>query len=378
MFMSKFNETDVLDAFRSEKPKKTVFGNYRIDGNTLEYRAQTSVDAPKWYNAGTYKDARAKIGALIREHDGKLTNDGKTVLLESLTQNSSVGKLKIQHTESNIVARKIKNADGTWEYIGNSDILDLVGRTVSYGNESRNTVNTEIQRHMRNASFLMLPLGDFEDADFSTFCILDRGISLNVTFEESTSEWSHSARFAYGDISATLFRLENNTYLFDCDKREAAFKKLNTFVTRVSNETKTIAAAYLSLKPVVVRDAERDGKQVGRIGKYFFIESEAPKVREFTIDEKLKILAGNCSYSIDQNIIETLVPGAVVRTQPYKELTDLIPQNRALGAKFNVPKLLAQDGRIYCNGRVTGPKNATLDLGNEWAIAVERVNHEKP
>lgn len=375
---SKFSEHEILSAFLAEKPDKTVFGNWRIDGNKLIYRAQSSKDAPRWHDQKDFNKSLAEINEMIRDYDGKLVDsEGRTVLAESLTKDTPNYRMRLVYWETNLVAQKITGADGVVNYLGNSDILPLVGRTVAYGNVSENRYETEMQQEMRARNFVMLPMSDFASADFSTFKTLDTSPGLNVTVKEGYNRSETTSKYFPG---ARLFTLENTHYLYDIDRRETRYGHYNVFLTKLPSDAGTIDAAYETLKPQVVKDAEAKGLNVKRQGRMFFIPSEAPKLREFSTEERMYILGAKAGYDLEPQIVEYLTGKNIRGDKGADALIKHIPRRIVMSCargSYDLATAIEIDGVTYCKGPVDSNKRAKLHLDN-WHIVVPRIGAAKP
>jgi hypothetical protein len=180
----------------------------------------------------------------------------------------------------NVIALRIDRPDEIL-FIGNSSILPLVGRTVSFGRESRNSSVTEVQTRL-SRYIQMIPFSVFTEAglNLTNIQILDRGPEKEVTRTETKTVKDKEVKF---DVKvhftgASLFKVDGRTFLFDLDQREIKHKIFNAFLVELTNEVSTVADAYQSLKPQAVVDAEKAGLEVLRQGEWFFI----PVAREFT------------------------------------------------------------------------------------------------
>lgn len=374
----KYTIDEILGNFRAQKPKKTVFGNYRIEENSLIYRAQTSEKwSLSWHDADSFKEFKKATGEKLREVDGKLLDrDGKIVLLESLTPNSRTGHLTIQYSEENYIAQKVPLENGETIFLGNISTLDLIGRTVSYGNESRNTSETDIQRAMKLLGFNMLKLSDFRDSDFSTFECLELGPEKSTLIEsESGNYWSKQRHETLVKYRAMLFRIDGAVYLSDVDRRESIYKKLRYFVTEVSKNSKTIRDAYESLKPKAVRDAEAKGLDVKRIGNIFAIPCDAPKIPELTLEERFTVLAEASGYSLTESDIKHICGESYSKTRRDADaILEKVPRKRDIpGRGYTFALSIRLDGVLYAKDSISSTNRAELGL-KQWHIIVDAKN----
>lgn len=365
---------EILGAFRADKTRKTTFGNYRIEGDALIYRAQSSEEAKRWHGTDEFSPARKLIGERIKETDGKLVDaDGKLVLLESLTAHSNSRGLRIQFFETETVARKATLSDGTKVFFGNTEVLELIGRTISYGNESRNRSETEIQQVMKNSGYLMLPLSEFEKRDFSTFKQVEVGPEYTVSYTGYTKvSWRVTERPMQACVRAYLFTIEGQSYLYDVDRRESKHGRFRPFLQALAGSPKTIADAYESLKPVQVKMAESQSKSVKRMGNMFFIPCAAPDIPTLTDNERLALLASESL--LDDNIVTYLLKGASPSKKASEELLEKIPRSQAFG-NYAYQCAFKSNGAIYVKGKVESTGRASLNL-DDWHLVVPRVSYK--
>lgn len=185
-----------------------------------------------------------------------------------IVETSGVFKL-----EQNVIAIKTNSL-----FIGNSSILPLIGRKVSFGNERLNSAVTKVQTKL-SEHILMLPFNVFTEAglNLNNVTIIDKGPEEIVVRTEIDKFDSKTGESLYKDVKihftgASLFRVDGKVFLFDIDRVEIKNKIFNPFLVELVNtEVKTIDAAYLSLKPQEVLDAEAKGLKVLRQGEWFFI-----------------------------------------------------------------------------------------------------------
>jgi hypothetical protein len=360
---------EILRAFETAKPKKSVFGNFRIEGDLLLYQSTASENLPaRWTDATSLKEARKEIGAKIRELDGKLieAESGREVLLETLTIDCRPGDYRIQGFEHNLIAVKVEH-NGQKVMLGNSDLLDLVGRRVAYGNDQRNERETEIQVYMRNSGYLMLPMNQLFsrlNREISGISILEIGPSMQF---ESTARvgvgWRGGKEFkTQTDCRAVLFQAKGKTYLADVDRRESRHGRYFAFLNEVSG-CESIADAYESMIP-----AEAKGKDAKRIGSLFLVPSETPRMPELTLEERLIILAEK-TYGLSKQDVNYVVGPYVsgsVSPDSEKLSTDLlkkVPRRGDVGG-YSVETVLVIDGETFCKGKVEGKDRAGMQLSS--------------
>ncbi len=372
----KYSTLEVLRTFQETKPKKLVFGNYRIEGNKLIYRAQTTEECTYCHDRKDFPAWKKLVGEKIAKLDGKLVirETGKTVLLESLTPESKTSGLAVLFYETDLISVKFKIGE-TDEYIyfGNSDILTLVGRTVSYGNVSENREETEIQREMKRMEFHVFP---FNSVDFSDvkFTLLERGLSTPVSDEIGRAYYSERKRVSHDLQGDVLFKLNSETFLAGVDRREIKFHRLNSFLTEISADVSTIADAYETLKPKEVVKAESEGLKVKRVGRLFLIPCDAPELPELTLEEKLCILGESSTYSLSGSDIKYLTGKDYSATKFEKrslQLLKKVPRARSidLGRKYTVETAIDLNKKTYVKGKIESTDRASTEL-ESWHYAI--------
>ena len=176
-----------------------------------------------------------------------------------------------------IIARKINNI-----ILGNASILPLIGRRVAFGNIRENNDETDIQRLMSD-KLSMLPFNVFEEAGLSLekLEIIDKSgeETINRRFDNPDYDYKKkdSPEYIFKDThftGASLYKIEDNYFLFDIDRNEIKHGIFNPFLVKLSKEVKTIKEAYESLKPIEVIEAEKQKLKVVRQGEWFFIPVE--------------------------------------------------------------------------------------------------------
>jgi hypothetical protein len=194
----------------------------------------------------------------------------------------------------NIIALRLTRPSGDL-FIGNSSILPLIGRSVTYGNEHLNRsvqpVQTRLSRYIT-----MIPFSVFTEAnlDLTQIEVLDKGPEETVTRIEQ--KWdARKKEDVPVDVEvhftgASVFRVENKTFLFDIDRREIEHKIFNAFLVELTKPVATVKEAYDSLMPDEVKQALKKGLDVKRQGEWFFIpvkgEFEPVKARPNRWDKK--------------------------------------------------------------------------------------------
>jgi len=336
--------TRLVSEYMAEKRKKKVFGNFRIEGDTLVYNYKPE-----------YSD---------------------------------------QH--QTIIAKTISSPNGPIK-VGNASILKYVGVTNPYGNTSYNhrtlLIQTELEKHIP-----MLPFSVFEETglDTSKLEVLEDSGPEEVLVTVPNPKYSLHQDNPKGIrktiterrhyTGAKLFRIENICFLFDIDRNEIKNKIFNPFLVKLPNEVKTIAQAYESLKPKEVKAAERKKTEVLRQGEWFFIKTRRPKMPKLNAKEKraynlmLKQLKEN--KWVDEEPIGEILGldlswNSHNRTdqEKYRIFIDKIPAPRELQAGPNRPNEVSQGILVkkvwYVSGTVshTGREHKDLELKG-WYRAI--------
>lgn len=180
-----------------------------------------------------------------------------------------------QELGQNIIALKLERQNETL-FVGNSSILPLIGRSVSFGRQSLNGSVTEVQTRL-SRYIQMIPFSVFTEAglNLTEIQILDRGPELTVTRTElrynSETRENDKIDVDVHFTGASLFTVGGKTFLFDIDRREIKHKIFNPFLVELTKNAQTISEAYNGLKPKEVKDAEAKGLEVKRQGEWFFI-----------------------------------------------------------------------------------------------------------
>lgn len=180
-----------------------------------------------------------------------------------------------QELGQDVIALKVERRNETL-FIGNSSILPLIGRSVSFGRESLNRSVSEVQTRL-SRYIQMIPFSVFTEAglNLNEINILDRGpesevVRIERKYDARSRDWKNvDVKIHF--TGASLFTVGQKTFLFDIDQREIKHKIFNAFLVELTTSVKTISEAYQSLKPKEVVDAEKKGLEVKRQGEWFFI-----------------------------------------------------------------------------------------------------------
>lgn len=370
---------DIIKNFTSEKPKKTVWGNFRIENDELLYVTQTTKDAGG--NADDLKNIVEKL------RNGQYFLADKDVEFKNIQAKLDKGeycRFKYSMKDHNTIARKIK-VDGIQVVLGNSSILPLVGRTIAYGNESLNRSETLIQRKLA-VKATMVPFSVFEQAklDLNKYRVIERGPEETAKKTEDYYDYKEDKIAKKVNkvhfTGASLFEVEGQQFLFDIDRREQQHGIFNPFLVELPRKVKTIAEAYQSLKPKVVMDAEKKGLKVLRQGEWFFIPSKGPKQTKLTEKQKLAAIASSAGSWTIKDLKKSFGAKFVnAAIKMGKQAAESLPRALSLQAGQNRPNTvetgLKQGDTTYVTGKVShsGREHADLVLKG-WYTAVPNTS----
>lgn len=299
-----------VQAFLNGKDER--YGKYLCKDKKLIYQCIVTKEINLWRECyeserrnvvlNQFLDA-AKKGIIV------LLNLSIEELENRISRDDNSYDIRYKSLKFNIIAKRLPNG----EFIGNSSVLPLIGRKVAYGNEKLNGKETPVQKYL--SEFVpMLPFNVFEESmlDLESMTILERGHAQNVTrirpngFDRKGKEKFKEEKVHF--TGASLFKVENKTFLFDIDRREIAHKIFNPFLVELTKHAETIKDAYQSLMPDEVQDAMRNKLDVKRQGEWFFIPVNIKSLngkKIFGLDadpskkvwqrETLKLQAGNNS-----------------------------------------------------------------------------------
>lgn len=194
-------------------------------------------------------------------------------------------------------------------------------------------------------------------------------------------------------IGAMVLEVAKRYYLFDVDRRELTFYRFNAFLSELPRPVDTIAEAYDSLIPDIVRKAVANGKKVLRQGEWFFIPAKLPKpikasesdrmVGEDEPDPKKFDLPywrrrdqGSFQKDIDEHLAKIdkrYHESHLQRITDYKAATELYLKARERLAKEN-PKKYARRGELRANNNRPNEVNIYLSIPEGQFVSGE-VTH---
>lgn len=373
--------SEVVENFLSEKPHKTVFGNFRITGDKLIYSCQTQKEL-----AGGTDIERARLVKNVRSGEFELVSpvDASKVMAKSDGKNWSHYRLTYKVTETEVIAVKIKRKGELPFVLGNSSVLKLIGRTVAYGNVNLNRGVTEIQKVLET-KVRMIPFSVFAEAnlDLQKVRIVDQGGAEAVTRRVLAERGYGGSSNKFRDeevhfTGSSLFEVSGRYFLMDLDRKELKHKLFNVFLTEMPKKVSSVAEAYVALKPKEVLEAERKGIPVLRQGEFFFIESKAPKLPKLSGTDKALALVGERSlFKEEEKILSQFLGKKFVKAAIKKaqQIRESIPKPLKLTAgtsrAHEVSMGVQINGLTYVTRKVThsGREHREITL-SRWHVAV--------
>ena len=374
---------EVANSFLSEKPHKTVFGNFRIidDNSRLVYQCQTQKEL-----AGGNDIDRAKLVKCIRSGEYELVSpvDCSEVMAKNDGGNWQHYRVTYKVTETDVIAIKIMRKGEKPLILGNSSILPLIGRVVAYGNVTRNRTVTEIQKVLET-KVRMIPFSVFKElnlalekvkiVDQGTAEIIKRKVLVKQGYgdDKDTYRWE-SVHF----VGPVVFEVEGKQMLLDLDRREVGFGIWNPFVVILNSRVSSVSEAYESLKPKAVKDALKAGLDVKRQGEWFFIPCSAPKLPKLTeLEKALCLYGGDRLFGAEEKALSTAFGKSWLNKMKDKarKLRDAMIKPVSLKAGDNRPNNAEQgikQGKVvYVTGTIThsGREHHPLKL-TTWHQAV--------
>lgn len=386
---------EILNNFKLEKPKKTVWGNYRIDLEKGELIWLTSSKTEKSFSAAfsyewpeNYNKLSKEEQQVFDKEEEKLKNAAKSKAKNEAEKFCKEVKGEIKEYWNDfkviydqklidVIAKKFKNDKGEIVFLGNSSILSLIGRKVAYGRETLNRNETEIQRAMNSNNFTMIPFSVFNEAklDLTKFESIqkekDRKIKVKRFYRWNRKEFIIESRHFTG---AHLFELDGQTYLFDLDRREIKHKIFNPFLVRLKKRVSTIKEAYELLKPNDVKGALKKGLDVKRQGEWFFIPCKGPKLKKLTLAEKISMGFSDFNVvGLTKSEIKKFgkIRSKTLKIAPIPSML-IIGENRPNSVEFAIK----QNKKTFVKGVVShdGREHADLNLKEQWHYAIPNTS----
>lgn len=280
------NESDkiqqVIAAFLNPKPRKKVFGNYRVTpGKRLSYFSQET-ESGTW----TYEQQQAPnvVKREFRETDS---------LAELLKPRYG----KLTHEIESVIAIYAPKADGSNFIAINSDTLSQIGKSCSYGHTSYNQGESTIQERLKVIS---CPI----EKHRISFGAFSKAGSLDTLRLHESDSLGNKLLSVTRDASHVSLLVQPNDVIFELPKVASS-----------------IADALDQITPLKAKGEKRAIQN----GKYFFVpDAIGPKSREFT-DKELLLMHQASNYG----------------TRNLESIADLYPKNEKRGEaliKLYVPQ----------------------------------------
>lgn len=196
-------------------------------------------------------------------------------------------------TAQNIIAIRLTSG----LILGNASILPLIGRSVNFGRENLNSSVSEIQTRISQV-IPMLPFTVFQETglNLSNVKIVCQGPEESVTRKIDNPKYDYQDKEKQPEFidetvhftGSKLFETDGVQFLFDIDRVEILNKIFNPFLVKLSVVADSIQSAYDSLKPEIVKQAEKQGLKILRQGEWFLIPSNETPENENATDKILK------------------------------------------------------------------------------------------
>lgn len=158
--------------------------------------------------------------------------------------------------------------DSQGQVFMNSQVLEVSEFEREFmGNQSM------IQSEIRTIAKYSIPFNVLASADLKLdeTRVLEQGPESTHMIKNNVYRSERTERHFTG---ALLLENSGRKFLMDIDRIEIEHGLFNAFFVEVSKDVNSIAMAYESMKPQVVRDAESAGIEVKRQGEWFFIATD--------------------------------------------------------------------------------------------------------
>lgn len=380
----------LVEQFLSDAPQRTVFGNFRIDKNRIIYQSTFT----KRGNIRDKKELKKFIRKVEKGEIGLISPSLETLKTATAKDLNWGVRVDYREVEQELVAQKFHPGGEDPFVLGNSSVLELVGKHTAYGHVMLNRSVTKIQQVMeRNPKIRMVPFSVFAELklDIDEVRIVESG-SPETVKRRFHDHWDYDEDYNRTQVfrmstdhysGGVLFRVGDTHILVDLDRRELEFGNWNAFAVVLPRPATSIADAYDSLMPDIVRKAIRDGKDVKRIGEWFMIPCPAPKVPKMSETEKaLCLFAGHLYGDEESSLVAAFGAKWVEKAKAMAmKFRGYIAKKTALRAGSNRPnqaELGIQIGKaIYVKGKIThdGRQHEPLIL-KTWHQAVANAAHK--
>lgn len=359
--------TEILEAFLSEKPRKKVWGNFRIEDNRLIYKTYLQECCRMPYDVSE----KEKMEFIEKIKKLKIIESKSGTLKEILYKINSEYSPTVYYLKEAIDVIAIKTQSD--KVLGNSSILPLIVAYSVYGNYQENISVTKIQLEMeRSGNFIMIPFFVFEQAklDLNDFEIVDQSKAEEVrvrihnprynTYDNTAKKLPEYILETRHFTGASLFKVENQYFLFDVDRNEIKHNIFNPFLVNLPKACKTISEAYEMLKPPEVKKAERAGKAVLRQGEWFFIPVKKPKEVKSKYNENEMLLGLVNARWTDEKFFKSLYG--------EKQYKKLMAKVKKYGQTLVKP--------VKLQAGTNSPNNAQLGITNkEGSFVTGKIEH---
>jgi hypothetical protein len=364
---------ELLHKFLNTDRQSFKNGNYEISGQHLVYRSMVteSVDIER----DQIKRLR-KLIQLIETDRVVLLNDNLDVLKNDLKNPTQFNgcRVQIRSLKQDVIASKLDN-NGQPFVLGNSSILSLIGRTVSFGHSRVNRHVTNVQNRLSEV-IPMLPFTVFQqaDLDFRKIKILEQSKPESVTRKNPQPKYLKNGKIDPSTefetvhfTGASLFEIDGVTFLFDLDRNELKHKRFNPFLVKLTKPVTTIKQAYESLKPDDVVKAETQGLKVKRQGEWFFIPADTET------SQRLNTFKDRIPDSVKQITLRAgnNRPNYATGIQLHKG--NAVTSERGLREQDEIKnaRIVATESEYYVTGKVThsGREHEDLNL-KQWYKAL--------
>ena len=234
---------------------------------------------------------------------GKKTKEGRWKVerdtgIESLIYRPSRADLPAGVTET-LACRLV---DGT--VLVNANRMRYIGAKCAYGKMVRPQVKTEEQGFLEQCGAVPIPFTLFSEANMN----VTQFVLITKPHEEYVMAYrpfsSQIRRYHFS--GACVFRIGENYYLYDIDRKELDEHKIfNPFLANLPRAVYSIEEAYDALIPDEVRDAMNAGIAVKRQGEFFFIKvsDNCPVEPSMTEEEEhiIRYPPSRYGFGLDKN-----------------------------------------------------------------------------
>lgn len=165
----------------------------------------------------------------------------------------------------------------TGEVLLNANRLKYAGRVFAWGREARwatGNNQTKIQRYLEQLGAISLPFTLFDETglDVRDFEWVHKPVGETITVKEERG-YMNMVDVQRHFSGACVFKIGENFYLFDIDRKELEESKIfNAFIVELPEPVDNVIEAYEALMPREVNNAIESGIEVKRQGEFFFVK----------------------------------------------------------------------------------------------------------